>query len=75
MARIFVLYHDDILYHNNQTLHLNMLTELLVMGAILASCGLLTWSAMKKYQPKIESRLEEIESRGAELEVTERRYK
>ncbi|NHH97463.1 hypothetical protein DYY66_1547 [Candidatus Nitrosotalea sp. FS] len=52
-----------------------MITELLTIGAILASCGLLTWSAMKKYQTKIESRLEEIESRGAELEVTERRYK
>lgn len=53
----------------------NMITELLTIGAILASCCLLTWSAMKKYQTKIESRLEEIESHGAELEVTERRYK
>lgn len=53
----------------------NMIIELLTIGAILASCGLLTWSAMQKYQTKIESRLEEIESRGAELEVTERRYK
>jgi len=52
-----------------------MLTELLTLGAILASCGLLTWSAMKKYQTKIESRLEEIESSGTELEVTERRHK
>ncbi len=52
-----------------------MLTELLTIGTIFTSCGLLTWSAMKKYQTKIESRLTEIESRGTELEVTERRYK
>lgn len=50
-----------------------MLTEALTIVAI-ASCGLLTWTAMKKYHSKIENRFQEIES-STELKVTEKRFR
>jgi uncharacterized protein YpmB len=50
-----------------------MITEALTIAAI-ASCGLLTWIAMKKYHSKIERRLQEIES-STELKVTEKRFR
>lgn len=52
-----------------------MITEVLTIGVILVSCGLLTWAAMKKYQPKINARLEEIESHSAGLEITKKRLR
>ncbi|MGI0062415.1 MAG: hypothetical protein ACREBA_08190 [Nitrosotalea sp.] len=52
-----------------------MIIEVLTIGAILVGCGLLTWTTMKKYQPKIIARLEEIESHSTGLEITKRRFK
>lgn len=52
-----------------------MMTEVLTIGAILTSCGILTWVAMKKYQPKINAKLEEIESHGTGLEITKKRFR
>lgn len=52
-----------------------MITESLTIGTILVSCGLLTWYAMKKYHPKIEQRLEEIEVHSTEMEITEKKSK
>ena len=52
-----------------------MIREVITIGAIVTLCGLLTWTAMKKYQPKIEARLEEIEAHSTELKVAERRFK
>lgn len=52
-----------------------MIIEVLTMGAIVACCGLLTWTAMKKYQSKIETRLEEIEANSTRLKIAERRFK
>ena len=49
-----------------------MIIEVLTIGTIVTFCGLLTWTAMKKYQPKIEVRLNEIEARNTELKITER---
>jgi hypothetical protein len=51
-----------------------MISEALTIGAILAGCGLLTLAAMKKYQPKINARLEEIESHST-LEITKKRLR
>jgi hypothetical protein len=52
-----------------------MTTETLEIGAIFACCGLLIWTAIKKYHSKIEIRLEEIESHSTELKVTEKRFR
>ena len=52
-----------------------MITEVLTIGAILTSCGLLTWTAMRKYQSKINARLEEIESHSTALEITKKRLR
>jgi len=51
-----------------------MIVETLEIGAIFASCGLLTWKGMKKYHSKVERRLQEIES-NTELKVTEKRFR
>lgn len=75
MVKILILYHDVILYHNDQITHLNMIIEVLTIGAIMTSCSLLTWFAMKKYQPKIEARLDEIETSSTGLKITEKRHK
>ncbi len=56
-------------------MQLNMITEGLTIGSILISCSLLTWIAMKKYQPKIDARLEEIESYSTALEITKKRLR
>jgi len=50
-----------------------MITEALTIVAI-ASSGLLTWTAMKKYHSRIERRLQEIES-STELRVTDKRFR
>jgi len=52
-----------------------MIIEVMTIGAIVVCCGLLTWATMKKYQPKIETRLEEIEAHSTELEISERRFR
>jgi hypothetical protein len=52
-----------------------MIIEVLTIGTIMTSCGLLTWVAMKKYQPKIEARLNEIETNSTELKITEKRHR
>ncbi|MHB8545166.1 MAG: hypothetical protein ACYDAJ_00155 [Nitrosotalea sp.] len=52
-----------------------MIIEVLTIGAIITSCSLLTWFAMKKYQPKIEARLDEIETSSTGLKITEKRHK
>jgi hypothetical protein len=62
-----------ILYINDQVMHLNMIIEILTIGTIVTFCGLLTWAAMKKYQPKIEVRLNEIKDHNTELKITERK--
>jgi hypothetical protein len=54
-------------------MHLNMIIEILTIGTIVTFCGLLTWAAMKKYQPKIEVRLNEIKDHNTELKITERK--
>ena len=48
--------------------------ETLEVIAIFGSCGFLTWSAMKKYNSKIERRLDEINNHSAEL-ITERKLR
>ena len=75
MTKILILYHDIILYHNDQVTHLNMIIEVLTIGTIVTFSGLLTWAAMKKYQPKIEARLNEIEAHSTELKITEKRHR
>jgi hypothetical protein len=52
-----------------------MIIEVLTIGTIVTFCGLLTWVAMKKYQPKIEARLNEIETNSTELRITEKRHR
>jgi hypothetical protein len=52
-----------------------MIIEALTIGVIMTFCGLLTWVAMKKYQPKIEARLDEIEANSTELKITEKRHR
>ena len=52
-----------------------MIIEVLILGSITVCCGLLTWITMKKYQPTIETRLEEIEARSTKLEISERRFR
>ncbi len=36
--------------------------ETVVLGTIFGLCGLLTWAAMKKYNSRIERRLNEIDA-------------
>jgi hypothetical protein len=52
-----------------------MIIEVLTIGTIMTFCGLLTWVAMKKYQPKIEARLNQIEDHSIELKIREKRYR
>lgn len=52
-----------------------MITEVLTIAVILVSCSLLTWTGMKKYQPKINARLEEIEFHSTGLEITKKRLR
>lgn len=49
--------------------------ETLAVVAIFGSCGVLTWAAMKKYNSKIEQRLDEIDGHTTKLELKERRSK
>ncbi len=49
--------------------------EDLAVVAIFGSCGFLTWAAMKKYNSKIEQRLDEIDAHNTALEVTEREFR
>jgi hypothetical protein len=38
-----------------------MLTEILTIGIIISSCGLITWLAKNKFQPEIENDLKNRE--------------
>jgi hypothetical protein len=50
-----------------------MITEALIMAAILVPSGLLTWAAMRKYHRNIEERIQQIEAHDIELELAEKR--
>jgi hypothetical protein len=52
-----------------------MIIETLELGAIFVCCGLLSWSALKKYHSNIEIRLEKIENHSTELKVIEKIFK
>lgn len=49
--------------------------EVLAVIAIFGSSGFLTWTAMKKYNSKIEQRLDEIDAHNTKLEITEREFR
>ncbi len=46
--------------------------ETIAIAAIFAGCGLLTWTAMRKYNVKIQRRLDEIDDNTAAVEMAKR---